>query len=491
MSDTSSKLASGAILMLLTRLIVNLLGIISSLILVRILSPEDFGVAAIAMSIYAFISLFGEFGFNTALIQKNTPVKSDYDAAFTVNFIFGILASLAMLLASESLSSFFNEPRLEPVFYVLASLFFINGCKNIKIVDFQINMDFAKELKLQVLPKFLSFFLTLFLAYQLQSYWALVYGTIFLSLINIVFSYMMIAYKPTFTLKGSKALFNYSKWLMLNNFFYYINNKSIDLLVGKLISTSAAGIYNISKEMATLPSTEIAAPINKASFPAYSKEKNNPEQLRELFYKTTSMITIIALPASMGLFMTADYFVPVVLGEKWLDAIPVVQLLSLFAFFSSISSNNGYVFLAIGKPKITTFISGIRILSFFIFLYIFDLTNSVEDPAEALVYTAIANMIVAYVWLKYEINISLLKVIYVNFRSTLSTLIMCLVLFVIKQNYEIDVSLVNFLSLVIGGVFTYSASLILIWIISGKPNSIEKHVLLAITKLIGKIRGKV
>lgn len=477
--------------MLLTRLIVNLLGIISSLILVRILSPADFGVAAIAMSIYAFISLFGEFGFNTALIQKNTPVKSDYDAAFTINFIFGIIASLSMLLTSQQLSVFFNEPRLEPVFYVLASLFFINGCKNIKIVDFQINMDFAKELRLQVLPKILSFFLTLFLAYKLQSYWALVYGSIFLSLINIVFSYFMIPYKPTFTLKGSKALFNYSKWLMLNNFFFYINNKSIDLLVGKLISTSAAGIYNISKEMATLPSTEIAAPINKASFPAYSKEKNNPEQLRELFYKTTSMITIIALPASMGLFMTADYFVPVVLGEQWLDAIPVVQLLSVFAFFSSISSNNGYVFLAIGKPKITTFISGFRILSFFIFLFLFDLTKSVEDPAEALVYAAVTNMIIAYAWLKHEINLSILKVIYVNFRATFATLIMCLVLFVIKQSYEIEINLFNFFSLVVLGVITFGTSLILVWIFSGKPNSIEKQVLLRMSKLIIRKREKI
>ena len=103
----SPKLAKSALLMLITRLIINTLGIISSLVLVRILSPQDFGVAAIAMSLYSLVSLFGDFGLNTALIQKNKLEKSDYDTGFTINLIFGVIASSFFIIMAGPISVFF------------------------------------------------------------------------------------------------------------------------------------------------------------------------------------------------------------------------------------------------------------------------------------------------------------------------------------------------------------------------------------------------
>lgn len=492
MSNVSSKLGNAAFLMLLTRLMVNGLGIISSLILVRLLSPADFGVAAIAMSIYAFISLFGEFGFNTALIHKNELEKQDYDTAFTVNFLFGVLACLAMWLCSNAFTSFFEEPRLSAVFNVLGLLFLINGTKNIKTVDFQIDMDFKQEMKLQVLPKLLSFFFTIGLAIYFNSYWALVIGSLFASLLNVLFSYLMLPFVPSFSLVGCRALFNYSKWLMLNNFFYYLNNKSIDLIVGKYISTSAAGIYSISKEMATLPSAEIAAPINKASFPAYSKNKHDFKKLCELFYETTSMVTVIALPASLGLMVTADYFVPVVLGEKWLDAIPVIQILSVFAFITSISSNNGYIFLATGKPHVTTIMSGIRIASFFIFLFGFNLTSKTEEPAIALVLSAILSFVIAYTMLKLEIGISIGKVWQANWRAVMASILMTVIVLTFKLYTFHSVHLLSFLALVGIGIVSYVCFIFLFWLLSNKPDSIERKVLAKITQIMQrKANGKI
>ena len=490
----SPKLAKSALLMLVTRLIINTLGIISSLILVRILSPQDFGVAAIAMSLYSLVSLFGDFGLNTALIQKNKLEKSDYDTGFTINLIFGGLACLFFVIMANPISVFFEDARLEAVIYAVSSLFVISSFKNIKVVDFQIAMNFHLELKLQVIPKLISFFGTLLMAYLLESYWALIFGSLLVTLLNVIFSYVMLPYMPSLSFKGVGVLFNFSKWIMLNNLFFYLNNKSIDLIVGKFISTSAAGIYSISKEMATLPATEIAAPINKASYPAYAKQKNNFEALRELFYQTTSMITIIALPASMGLMITADYFVPTVLGEKWMPAISVIQLLSVFAFISSVSSNNGYIFLALGKPKVTTLISAVRIISFFGFLFGFNLIENIEGPALALILSSVVNLFFSYGLVRREISISLTKTIITNIRAIISSLAMCTLLFLIKYYVSFDVNFLNFLILVFLGVSIYSGCTLIAWVCNGKPQSVETLIVEKLSQSLRKFRvsmGKV
>ena len=94
MTTLENKLTNSALWMLITRGAVKGLGLISTLILVRLLEPADFGIVAIAMSVCAFIELFGLFGFNAALIQKTSPTKADYDATFTINLLFGCIAGI-------------------------------------------------------------------------------------------------------------------------------------------------------------------------------------------------------------------------------------------------------------------------------------------------------------------------------------------------------------------------------------------------------------
>jgi len=477
MNTMESKLANSALLMLLTRFSIKGLGIVSSLILVRILTPSDFGIVAIVMSVYAFIELFGLFGFNSALIQKTSPLKSDYDTIFTINLCFGIIASSLMFMMAPDLSDYFQDGRLSEVFRWVALMFLFNALINIKVVDFQRDMNFKKELKLQLIPKLFSFFVTLFLAMYLRSYLALVYSMVMLSLFNVIQSYVMKPYIPSLSIKGGKELFKFSKWLMLNNVFHYINNKSIDLIVGKMFSTKAAGLYTISQEMATLPVTEIGAPINKASYPAYSKAKNNVKELRRLFYSTCSMITILALPTALGLYSVAEFFVPVVLGEKWVGAIEVIQLLSLAAFITSLSSNNGYVFMAIGKPKITTAISAIRTIVLLTLMFGIISFDNLASPALALLCSAVINFFISFGWLKFEINISYRSMLAILYRPIISSLIMSLVIWITKSFYFIYIDIISLGGLVFIGVTTYCASILFLWWAVGKPKGIEVQIL--------------
>ncbi len=329
------------------------------------------------------------------------------------------------------------------------------------------------------------------LAFYMKSYWALIFGSILASFYSVLFSYWMHPFMPKLSFKGAKSLFNYSKWLMLNNILLYLNTKSIDLIVGKVISTRAAGIYSISKEMSSIPSAEITAPINKASFPAYSRKKNDMVGLRKLYYETKSMITIIALPASMGLFATADLFVPVVLGEKWIESISVIMTLSVVAFISSLTSNNGYVCLAIGKPHIATLLSAIRFTLFFAFLYSFSLYNAVDEPAIALGGAAVVCLILSYIFLKSLIGVSITKIYTSIYRPLFSSFFMAAIITLIKYYFNPSPSVVALAIIILIGIFSYCCFLLSFWALAGCPVSIELVIITKFRDQILKLKSKV
>lgn len=479
MSKLEQKLTSSAFLMLLTRLSVKGLGIISSLILVRLLDPADFGTVAIVMSIYAFIELFGLFGFNTAIIQKTAPSKDDYDTVFTINLTFGLVATLALYVSSPYLAQVLGNEQLTNALKAVALMFLINAVVNVKVVDFQRSMDFKKELVLQLVPKVLSFFITLYLAWQIRNYWALVYGMLALSTFNVLQSYIMCPYRPRMTFKQGKELFSFSKWLMLNNFLFYLNTKSIDLIVGKFISTKAAGLYSISQEMASLPVSEIAAPINKASYPAYSIAKDNKTQLAALFVKTTAMITLLSLPLSSGLYAVAHNFVPVVLGQKWLTAIPLIQLLALTSLIATLSANTGYIFMALGRPRTTFFVSLFRCILFIFFLYLLISPDQLSSPAIAsLLATSIATLVSLVLALRI-IGLSLIDYT----KAVLNPIIAAAFMSLAIQQFECIVANTNLTSFTLlltevslGGI-VYISVIVLLWIIQGRQDTIEKSIL--------------
>ena len=159
-SAIQNKVFTGSILMMISRFLVKSIGLVSSIILARLLVPEDFGIVAIAMAVYAFIELFGAFGFGTVLIQKQNASIADYNTAWTFKLLFGFLAAAFLLLIAPLIAAYYNEPQLTDVVRTIALMAVLSGFNNIGVIDFQKNLDFKSELKLQVQPKLLSFAIT-------------------------------------------------------------------------------------------------------------------------------------------------------------------------------------------------------------------------------------------------------------------------------------------------------------------------------------------
>lgn len=476
-SQLNRKLFTGAAWMLLTRMLVKTLGLISSIVLARLLVPADFGLVAVAMSVYAFILLFGSVGFNSALIQKPDADDKDFDVVWTIGVIFGFFAAILFVLGADSIAGYFNDDRLTLIIYCISLLFLINGFVNTGVVKFQKELNFRRELKFQLIPKIISFFSTLVLAFTLKNYWALVFGMLIHQLMITITSYMMSNYRPQFRVSGISKLFNFSKWIMLNQLFYYLNNRSMDLVVGRLISTRATGIYGISLEIASMPVTEVVAPINKSAFPVYSKAQNELEKIKELFLQTITLIGAISVPAVTGLFFVVDIFVPVVLGDKWQEAIVIIQYISISSLFLGLSSNAGYLLIALGKPHLSTLNAFIRTVLLISSAVIMIEYYGLPGAAIGMIVSSVVGFFVAYACTSYFAKIKILSIFYVFLRPISAACVMAYVLTLVKQLDYIDVDLISLIITVVIGVIVYGAALLVLWLSMGKPQGIESYII--------------
>jgi len=470
------QVVKGSIWMVGLRLTLKSIGIISTLFLARLLSPEDFGLVAIAMVFYALIELMQSFGLDFALVQNQKATKEHYDSAWTIQMAFGILSAFCIYISSETIAHFMNNVDLESLLQFLSLLFLFNGFKNIGTADFAKHFQFHKEFLLKVLPKIVSAVLTVILAFILQSYWALLFGMLINTLMMVLVSYVICDYRPNISFKKAKDIFKFSKWLLLNNVLYFANHKLQNLIVGYKSGASSTGLLSISNEFGSLVPEEIIAPINKASYPAYSKISNEQEKLSYLFLNTLSTIAIIALPLSVGLFLVSAPFVINILGDKWHAAIPLIEIIALAGALRCLITNVDYVFYAKNKGKVVTSLSLFKLIVFIPTLFILIEQYQEIGAAYAILATALLVYPITTFLILKELKIDVLAYANAIVSPLLSCCVMAVVLIFIKKYLLSGNTLLELITLTFIGGLIYITSVALIWLIRGKPNSIESKV---------------
>lgn len=379
--------------MVLFKFVERGLGLISTLILARLLTPADFGVVAMAMSFIAMAELLGAFGFDVAIIQNQTATEAEYNSAWTCNLLLGICITAVMVAAAAPIAHFYRKPELVWVVLALAFGPLIASAENIGVVAFRKELNFRREFQFQVSRKFAGFLVVVPLAVVLQNYWALVFGMLFSKVAGTTISYLMHPYRPRLTLAKFRELFHFSRWLLLNNIVTFARDRSSDFFLGRLGGASQLGTYNVAYELANLPTSEISAPINRALMPGFAKMDTH-EAITNAYRGAVQLLASLALPASALLFALAPYLVVILLGRKWVAAIPVMQILAfngaLMLSHSSISS----VLFGRGFPSRVTFTNACHVV-LLVSLMAIALTGWHEVGVQVAAYAALATALIS------------------------------------------------------------------------------------------------
>ncbi len=483
-------MARGAVWMVLFKLIERSLGLVSTLILARLLVPADFGLVAMALSFIFMAELLTAFGFDVALIQNQNASLEHYNTAWTGNFLLGISVTLLMVALAVPIAHFYRKPELVWIVCALAAGPAVSGLENIGIVAFRKDLNFRREFSFQISRKVVGFLVVVPLAFLLRSYWALVAGILASKLTGTVLSYLLHPFRPRFTLSKFRELFRFSRWLLFNNGVAYFKERSSDFFIGRFYGAAPLGVYNISYELANLPSSELSAPINRALLPGFAKMTSSDE-IASAYGNAVGLMALITLPASAGLLAVAPYLVFVVLGAKWLEAIPLMEVLAfngaLLMFHSSICS----VLIARGHPAQVTQANGIYVLFLLTLLALLSWRFGVTGAA----YAALLSSVLAtpvYLWhLQRRLGIPATVFFRAVMRPLVAATLMAVVVRASSPEFSPGMPMASATAwLVIGvviGVVTYLIVTATMWLAAGRPPGPE---LLVLERVMPLIRGR-
>ena len=485
---TGSQIAKGAAWMMGFKLLDKSVGLVSTLVLARVLTPADFGLVAMATAVVALVGLMGAFGFETALIQRQDSDRSHYDTAWTFNVIFGIGVAVMLLVLAVPAASFYREPRLELMLPALALGAVIGSFGNIGTVAFRKELDFRKEFKFLLAKRLASFAVTVTLALTFRSFWALIAGMVTGTLMAVFISYVLHPYRPRFSLAARGDLMHFSKWLFISNLIQFLHSRSTDFILGRTVGSHGLGIYNIANEIAAMPSTELIAPLNRAVYPAYARLANAPEKLLERFLEVFGIICLLAFPIAVGLYCVSNLVVRVLLGPQWQDAVPIMQIAGLSGLLAALQSNMYLVILAMGQPKANTFLSaGLLTVSMPAVIF-----ASLYYGAVGAAYAHFVSALLGFggIVIVFSRITGLLKrsLFIVMWRPMLASGAMALVLHGMTVMLSIGWfdagSIARLVLLLLVGAFSYTFGVLTLWVLANRPAGAEQITFKVLRDLI-------
>ncbi|MFB3077097.1 MAG: oligosaccharide flippase family protein, partial [Lysobacterales bacterium] len=230
LAEINRGMAKGAAWMVAMRFSMRGIGLVSTVILARLLVPADFGLVAMATIIFGLIEVMSQFGFGVFLIQKQNAGHDYYDTAWTLSILRGAVTCGLLFVIAMPVADFFGDPRLVEIFYVLALVALVRSIGNVGVIDFQKNLTFGKDFKLHVAVKLAAFCVTITAAILLRNYWALVIGIATAGFVRVALSYMMHPYRPRLSLARWREIMHFSKWLLANNVLGFLNRQSDGLI---------------------------------------------------------------------------------------------------------------------------------------------------------------------------------------------------------------------------------------------------------------------
>jgi len=367
----SKKVVRGGMWVFGLRIINRGLGFVRTIILARLLAPEDFGLLGIAMLAIATLETFSQTGFQAALIQKKDNVESYLDTAWTVSAIRGVLLFLILFFSAPLVATFFNLPQATLVIKVIAVSTLLSGFKNIGILFFQKELEFHKQFVYELSATLVDITIAITLAFILRNVWAMVWGGLAANFVRLFMSYILHSYRPHVRFdKGEfKELFGFGKWVLGSSILIFLVTQGDDIFVGKMLGVTALGFYQMAYLISNLPATEITHVISQVTFPAYSKLQDELPKLREAYLKVLQLTAFLSFPIAGLIFALAPDFTEIFLGKKWMPMVPAMRVLCIFGVTRSIGATMGPILYSAGRPKIQTKLSSIQLIVMAVIIY--------------------------------------------------------------------------------------------------------------------------
>lgn len=353
------------------RVFTRSLALIKIAVLARILLPFQFGIYGIATLVLGFLEMLTETGINIFLIQEKEKIDEYIDSAWVVSIIRGFLISGLIFILTPYVANYFKTPNAINILYLAAIIPIIRGFINPSCVKFQKQLEFNKQFKYDSVIFLVDTIFAISLGLITKSENSLIYAIIISTTLEVILSFVYFTPKPKFAFDKVKSLkvINRGKWITGAGIANYLFQNIDDIVVGRVLGTASLGIYQQAYKISTLPVSEVGEVFNKVTFPIYVNLTADIKRLKRAFLKTLLIICLLVIPFGFIVFTYPIQIVRFVLGETWISAAPVLQLLAIYGSIKAITNSFYSLFLGISKQEVVTYITLISTICLVIILY--------------------------------------------------------------------------------------------------------------------------
>jgi len=485
--NLTRRVAIGAAWLVAGRWIIRLIGLISVLLLARLLTPEDFGIVALASLVVAVLDALTEFRFGQALVHYQDATIDEYNTAWTFNVMRGMLVATVLASGAWLFAWIFGEPRLVHVLQALALVAILEGLQNIGTIQFTKDIRFDLDFTLKLVSRLVTFVITVALAYSWRSYWALIAGMIAGSAARLALSYLMHPFRPRVCVFAWRRLFAFSVWLMAGQVITLLNQRLEQFLIGVFMTPALVGIYNLAYEVAAMATGELVVPAVSALFPGFSQIARDKVRLRKAYEKSVQVVVAIGTPLGIGLALISAEFVVIILGPKWIDAVVPLRVLSIMFSIGILAMASTSLLPAIGRTRdafridFTLFMVRMPVTA--LVLWQFGFAAAVWTRCVSSIWWVIHYMLVV----RNAIGISFQRVFLVTWRSYAAAAIMTIAVLSIDLALDLpsgpsilQVPLATiWLALIVkaaAGAAAYVLFHLLFWQLQGRPDGPERII---------------
>ena len=354
MSNLRNKVISGLIWKFAERAGAELVAFVVSIVLARIMLPEDFGVIALVTVFINIANVFVTAGFGNSLIQKKDITNDDFSTIFFFNIGFSICFYFILYISAPFIASFYETPILTPVLRVLGLRIIVASINNIQQSYVSLHMEFKKIIFSTLIGTVISAVVGIVMALCDMGVWALVAQNLSNACINTLILWFTVEWRPTLTFqfKRLKALFSYGWNLLISALLDTGYNELRSMLIGKMYSSSALAYYNKGNSFPNLIIANINSSISGVLFPAISQEQDNITKVKNMTRRSITTSSYILIPAMVGLAAIAEPLIELMLTEKWLPCVIFLQLGCITYAFRPMSTANLEAIKALGRSDI-------------------------------------------------------------------------------------------------------------------------------------------
>jgi PST family polysaccharide transporter len=324
-----NKTALSGALMVAMRLIARIIDLLTMLVLARLLSPADFGLVAIAMTMISILEAALELPLSQALVRLPEIKPAYYNTAFTLGALRGVALCLLVCASAVPFAGYYNQPEIVPLICALSLAPAARGLINPRLALFAKELNFKWEFLFELSGKLVAFIIATVVAILTHSYWSIAVCTITGPIVVITLSYMVLPFRPKFTLAEWRVFGDFLGWMSLSQVIMAFNWQSEQLILGKLMRPSLLGQFSTANNLANVPGAILFVPILRPLLSAFSVLKDDNARLGRSYRNAASAIVVIGLPMLIGVAVLASPVVQLLLGPKWTGAVPMLRWLSL------------------------------------------------------------------------------------------------------------------------------------------------------------------